>query len=119
MPLASRRLAGGGLRAKCDETDVGEDELELSNALVVILKHSNYSVDAVYNGRDALDYLTCGSYDGAILGMMMGRYFVYKQAVLREAGRLVEAGVIRETEDVYYLRFEELCEVVRTGKLDH
>ena len=34
---------------------LAEDEKELSNALVVILKHSNYSVDAVYNGQDALD----------------------------------------------------------------
>ena len=36
---------------------LAEDEKELSNALVVILKHSNYSVDAVYNGQDALDYI--------------------------------------------------------------
>lgn len=50
---------------------LAEDEKALSNALVAILKHNNYSVDAVYNGRDALDYLLCGSYDGAILDIMM------------------------------------------------
>ncbi len=50
---------------------MAEDEIELSNALMVILKHNNYSVDAVYNGRDALDFLTCGNYDGAILDIMM------------------------------------------------
>lgn len=50
---------------------LAEDEKELSNALVVILKHSNYSVDAVYNGQDALDYLMNGDYDGAILDIMM------------------------------------------------
>lgn len=33
---------------------LAEDEIELSNALVTILKHNNYSVDAVYNGRDAV-----------------------------------------------------------------
>src|SRR5579859_5928266 len=47
------------------------------------------------------------------------RYFVYKQALLKEAERLVQAGVIHEKEDIYYLTFEELREVVRTNKLDH
>lgn len=50
---------------------LAEDERELSNALVTILKHSNYSVDAVYNGLDALDYLDAENYDGAILDIMM------------------------------------------------
>ena len=50
---------------------LAEDEKELSNALVVILKHSNYSVDAVYNGQDALDYITNGDYDGVVLDIMM------------------------------------------------
>jgi len=50
---------------------LAEDERELSNALVTILKHSNYSVDAVYNGIDALDYLEAENYDGAVLDIMM------------------------------------------------
>ena len=50
---------------------LAEDEKELSNALVTVLKHNNYSVDAVYNGKDALDYLEAGNYDGAILDIMM------------------------------------------------
>lgn len=50
---------------------LAEDEVELSNALVAVLKHNNYSVDAVYNGQDALDYLVAGNYDGAILDIMM------------------------------------------------
>ena len=51
---------------------LAEDEKALSNALVTIFKHNNYSVDAVYNGQDALDYLTEGdNYDGAILDIMM------------------------------------------------
>ncbi|MBV9109329.1 MAG: phosphoenolpyruvate synthase, partial [Gemmatimonadetes bacterium] len=49
---------------------------------------------------------------------MISRYFVYKQALLEEAGRLVQAGVIREAEDIFYLRFEELHEVVRTHQVD-
>ncbi|MFB7817643.1 phosphoenolpyruvate synthase [Paenibacillus chitinolyticus] len=48
----------------------------------------------------------------------ISRYFVYKQALLKEAERLVQAGVIHDKEDIYYLTFEELHEVVRTKKLD-
>lgn len=50
---------------------LAEDEKELSDALVAILKHNNYSVDAVYNGEDALAYLEADNYDGAILDIMM------------------------------------------------
>lgn len=50
---------------------LAEDEKELSNALVTIFKHNNYSVDAVYNGQDALDYLETDLYDGVILDIMM------------------------------------------------
>ncbi|MFE9577228.1 rifamycin-inactivating phosphotransferase [Nocardia sp. NPDC006044] len=45
---------------------------------------------------------------------MVSRYFVYKQALLREAESLVAAGVLGEPEDIFYLRFDELAEVVRT-----
>ena len=50
---------------------LAEDERELSAALVAILKHNNYSIDAVYNGEDALAYLEADNYDGAILDIMM------------------------------------------------
>lgn len=50
---------------------LAEDEKMLSDALVALLTHSHYSVDAVYNGEDALDYLMEGNYDGAILDIMM------------------------------------------------
>lgn len=50
---------------------LAEDEVELSNALTAVLKHNNYSVDAVYNGIDALDYMQNASYDGVILDIMM------------------------------------------------
>ncbi|WP_350253801.1 phosphoenolpyruvate synthase [Bacillus halotolerans] len=50
---------------------------------------------------------------------MVHRYFVYKQALLKEAEQLVKVGVIHEKEDIYYLTFEELHEVVRTNKLDY
>ncbi|MFE8697556.1 phosphoenolpyruvate synthase [Cytobacillus sp. FJAT-53684] len=50
---------------------------------------------------------------------MVNRYFLYKKALLKEAKQLVQEGVIREKEDIYYLTFEELSEVVRTNKLDY
>ena len=50
---------------------LAEDEKEMSNAIVAVLKHEHYSVDAVYDGQDALDYLETGLYDGAILDIMM------------------------------------------------
>ena len=47
---------------------LAEDEKDLSDALVTVLKHNNYSVDAVYNGQDALDYLTEGdNYDLSLI----------------------------------------------------
>ncbi|MEV0542887.1 rifamycin-inactivating phosphotransferase [Nocardia salmonicida] len=49
---------------------------------------------------------------------MVSRYFVYKQALLREAERLVESGVLREADDIFFLRFDELHEVVRTHRVD-
>lgn len=50
---------------------LAEDEKELSDALVAILKHNNYSVDAVYDGEDALNFLETEEYDGVILDVMM------------------------------------------------
>lgn len=48
-----------------------EDEKELSNALKAILRHNNYTVDAVYDGEDALAYAEADQYDGIILDLMM------------------------------------------------
>ena len=50
---------------------LAEDEKELSKALCAVLKHNNYSVDAVFNGQDALDFGLCENYDGIILDIMM------------------------------------------------
>jgi rifampicin phosphotransferase len=49
---------------------------------------------------------------------MISRYFVYKQALMEEAGRLVRARVLREKEDIFYLRFQELQDVLRTNRAD-
>lgn len=50
---------------------LAEDERPLSRALVKIFERNNYSADAVYNGEDALAYLDNGSYDVAVLDIMM------------------------------------------------
>jgi pyruvate,water dikinase len=49
---------------------------------------------------------------------MVSRYFVYKRALLEEAERLVQAQVLREKEDLFFLSFQELHDVVRTGQVD-
>ncbi|MFC5451759.1 phosphoenolpyruvate synthase [Paenibacillus aestuarii] len=50
---------------------------------------------------------------------MIQRYFVYKQALLKEAERLAQAGVLHEKEDIYYLTLEELREVVCNQHIDN
>lgn len=65
-------LQYNGMRRNHDAITSCGRRKDLSDALVTVLKHNNYSVDAVYNGQDALDYLTEGdNYDGAILDIMM------------------------------------------------
>ena len=49
---------------------------------------------------------------------MVSRYFVYKQALLDEARRLVQSGVLRDTEDIFFLTLHELHDVVRTNQVD-
>ncbi|HEX5857661.1 MAG TPA: rifamycin-inactivating phosphotransferase, partial [Microbacterium sp.] len=49
---------------------------------------------------------------------IVSRYFLYKQALLEEAERLVEAGVLREQEEIFYLTFQELHDVVRVNQVD-
>ena len=50
---------------------LAEDERALSKALATILERSNFSVDTVYDGEAALEYLAADNYDGVILDIMM------------------------------------------------
>jgi phosphoenolpyruvate synthase/pyruvate phosphate dikinase len=50
---------------------------------------------------------------------IVNRLFIYKQAVLTECARLVHTGVIHDKEDIFYLSFEELRDVVRSNRLDY
>lgn len=47
------------------------------------------------------------------------RYFIYKQALLKEAAKLVKKGILCEKEDIYFLYFDELREAVKSGKVDY
>ncbi|MEU0186653.1 rifamycin-inactivating phosphotransferase [Streptomyces sp. NPDC006207] len=49
---------------------------------------------------------------------IVSRYFVYKRALLEEAERLVQAEVLPEKEDVFFLTFQELHDVVRSHQVD-
>jgi pyruvate,water dikinase len=72
-------------------------------------KETKRNIDLIRNFAGFREYPKYG---------MIHRYFVYKQALLKEAEQLVKAGVIPEKEDIYYLTFDEFHEVVRTNILD-
>lgn len=61
---------------------LAEDEVALSKALKTILERNNYSVDAAFDGKEALEYLEADNYDGVILDIMMPK--VDGITVLRE-----------------------------------
>jgi phosphoenolpyruvate synthase/pyruvate phosphate dikinase len=74
------------------------------------VKETKRMIDLVRNFSGYREYPKYG---------IVNRYFIYKQALLKEAERLVRANVIHEKEDIYFLSFEELHEVVSTNKLDY
>ena len=50
---------------------IAEDDPSLRRVLTALLEKNSYSVDAVGDGGEALEYLRIGSYDGVILDIMM------------------------------------------------
>ena len=57
---------------------LAEDEVALAKVLVKIFENNNYSIDAVHDGQEALDYLEAGNYDAAVLDIMMPRMDGYE-----------------------------------------
>ena len=62
-----------------------EDEKELSNVLVKTVIHYNYSVDAVYDGEEALLFLETENYDAVILDIMMPKVdgYCFKKVMVK------------------------------------
>ena len=80
---------------------LAEDELALSKALTAILERNNYSVDAAYDGQEALEYLEADNYDGVILDIMMPKVdgiTVLKE--IRKRGNLIPVLLLTAKSEV-------------------
>lgn len=80
---------------------LAEDEKSLSRAVVALLERNNYSVDAVYDGEEALLYLDAGNYDALILDIMMPKMdglTVLRK--LREAGSRIPVLMLTARSEV-------------------
>lgn len=78
-----------------------EDEKALSKALTAILERNNYSVDAVYDGQEALEYLEADNYDCVILDVMMPKVdgiTVLKE--IRKKGNLIPVLLLTAKSEV-------------------
>ncbi len=106
---AGRRFAQGRQRAQQKEQEV----LSRLRALPDGDRRAHETQRMIHRVRTFIGYREYPKYD------IVSRYFVYKQALLREAERLVRADVLPEREDVFYLTFRELHDVVRSNQVDH
>ena len=80
---------------------LAEDEKSLSRAVKAILEKNNFSVDAVYDGVEALEYLESGNYDGVIMDVMMPRMDgITALKKLRAAGNMVPVLVMTEKSEI-------------------
>lgn len=80
---------------------LAEDERSLSRAVAALLERSNYAVDAVYDGVEALEFLAAGNYDALILDMMMPRLdglSVLKR--IREAGNPIPVLILTAKSEI-------------------
>jgi pyruvate,water dikinase len=108
-PGAAQRLFEQGLReAQMEEQDI----LERLRALPDGESKAEEVKRKIDRVRTFIGYREYPKYG------MISRYFVYKQALLKEAERLVQAHVLREQEDIFYLTLQELHDVVRTHQVD-
>lgn len=80
---------------------LAEDEKALSRALTAILERNNYSVDAVFDGQEALEYLEADNYDCVILDIMMPKVdgiTVLKE--IRKKGKLIPVLMLTAKSEV-------------------
>ncbi|MEH1128474.1 rifamycin-inactivating phosphotransferase [Micromonospora sp. CPCC 206061] len=105
---AERRFEQGRQEAEKKERDV----LSRLRALPDGEQKADEAKGMIDRVRTFIGYREYPKYD------IVSRYFVYKQALLAEAERLVHANVLAEKEDIFYLTFQELHDVARTNQLD-
>lgn len=80
---------------------LAEDEKSLSRAVKAILEKNNFSVDAVYDGVEALEYLETGNYDGVIMDVMMPRMDgITALKKLRASGNMVPVLVLTAKSEI-------------------
>ena len=80
---------------------LAEDEKSLSKALRTILEKNNYSVDTVFDGEEALNYLSSGNYDGVILDIMMPKTDgIAVLKTLRKSGNTVPVLILTAKAEV-------------------
>jgi rifampicin phosphotransferase len=105
---AKRRFEQGRLEAECKEQELLARLRDLPDGQQKA-EEAKRRIDLVRTFSGYREYPKYG---------MVSRYFVYKQALLEEAGRLVQAGVLAEEEDIFYLTVQELQDVVRSSQVD-
>jgi phosphoenolpyruvate synthase/pyruvate phosphate dikinase len=105
---AERRFEQGRIEARAKEQDV----LERLRALPDGEPKAAETKRMIDRVRTFIGYREYPKYG------MVSRFFVYKQALMEEAERLVRAGVIRAKDDIFFLRLQELREVLRTNRVD-
>ena len=80
---------------------LAEDEPELNRALVAVFTKNNYSVDAVFDGADALAYLTEGEYDCAVLDVMMPKMDgITVLKTIRKAGKTLPVLILTAKSEI-------------------
>ncbi|MFG3257311.1 rifamycin-inactivating phosphotransferase [Streptomyces sp. NPDC048172] len=105
---AGRRFEEGRLKAEAKERDV----LSRLRALPDGERKADETKRMIDRVRTFIGYREYPKYG------IVSRYFVYKRALLAEAGRLVAAGVLRTVEDVFFLTFQEFHDVARSHRVD-
>ena len=105
---AKRRLEQGRQAARSKEQELLERLRALADGGAKA-KEAKRMIDRVRTFSGYREYPKYG---------IVNRYFVYKQALLEEAERLVQADVLRDKEDIFYLTFHELHDVVSTRRVD-
>lgn len=108
-PGASQRKFEQGLQEALSKKQALLERLALLPDGEQKVQETQYRIDLIRNFSGYREYPKYA---------MISRYFVYKQALLKEAEQLVQAQVIPDPETIYYLTFAELGEVIRTQQVD-